>query len=601
MAEQLEIRVGADLAAATKAFQKLQADIDKAMKGGEASFKKFVSSYQKEIPKVTNASNRATSALTDLSRIAQDAPYGFIGIANNINPLLESFGRLKAETGSTGAALKGMVAGLAGPAGLGLAIGVISSLLVKFGDSLFSASEKAKYLGTDLKDIADAAASVSRSIGELTETLAFFNRAATLKIKIAGGTDVKVLNSEIERNKDAIYDLGQTLEYLNKQKGELSERSVNTIGGKDTEGAEVYRAMKEVDNAIADAMKKRADLTKANVILEFQAKLEVKKINDDKAKDLKEAGEKYNKIAERNFEKYKAIMDKYNQIARQSMQDLRIPDMTLIPDIKPDVYKEVVSNYLAGLRQAFEDAGDREKLNAADLFSGELKSKEFEKMVADFNTRIQGALSGGVNPFIASVLKQQAEALVKAKSYQLEQAGVTGSDFDKQILKFQDDLVLTGVIGGAALTGIANGFEAIGASIINGGNAFQAFAQGVKQSLVQLAAQLVKTVALAGILSVLTGGSGFAIGGITRKGFGSIFKGLLGFADGGLVTGPTNALIGEGIGTSKSNPEVVAPLDKLKALIGNTGGQPIYGELKIKRGDLVYVFNQEIKSQRIRF
>jgi len=66
-----------------------------------------------------NTSNQATNALTNLSRVAQDAPYGFIGIANNLNPLLESFQRLQKEAGSSGNALKAMAQGLMGPAGIG--------------------------------------------------------------------------------------------------------------------------------------------------------------------------------------------------------------------------------------------------------------------------------------------------------------------------------------------------------------------------------------------------------------------------------------------------------------------------------------------------
>jgi len=83
-----------------------------------------------------NTSNQATNALTNLSRVAQDAPYGFIGIANNLNPLLESFQRLKVEAGSTGGALKAMGAGLMGPAGIGLALGAVSSILVAFGPKI---------------------------------------------------------------------------------------------------------------------------------------------------------------------------------------------------------------------------------------------------------------------------------------------------------------------------------------------------------------------------------------------------------------------------------------------------------------------------------
>ena len=40
-----------------------------------------------------------------------------------------------------------------------------------------------------------------------------------------------------------------------------------------------------------------------------------------------------------------------------------------------------------------------------------------------------------------------------------------------------------------------------------------------------------------------------------------------------MVTGATIAMVGEGAGTSLSNPEVIAPLDKLQGMIGNAGGQ----------------------------
>ena len=39
----------------------------------------------------SRATNTASQSLINLGRVAQDAPFGFIGIANNINPLLESF------------------------------------------------------------------------------------------------------------------------------------------------------------------------------------------------------------------------------------------------------------------------------------------------------------------------------------------------------------------------------------------------------------------------------------------------------------------------------------------------------------------------------
>lgn len=70
------------------------------------------------------------------------------------------------------------------------------------------------------------------------------------------------------------------------------------------------------------------------------------------------------------------------------------------------------------------------------------------------------------------------------------------------------------------------------------------------------------------------------------------------FANGGIVYGPTLALMGEYAG-AKSNPEVIAPLNKLKSLIGNngSGGGGIY-ELKVKGRDLVAVLANETRINR---
>lgn len=50
------------------------------------------------------------------------------------------------------------------------------------------------------------------------------------------------------------------------------------------------------------------------------------------------------------------------------------------------------------------------------------------------------------------------------------------------------------------------------------------------------------------------------------------------FADGGIVSGPTLGLMGEYAGAS-SNPEVIAPLDKLKSMLGETGGGMMAGRV----------------------
>jgi hypothetical protein len=119
--ETLKITITADN---KQAVQNIQETVTATQKLG-TSFK--------TLPNVTD---RSTNALMNLSRVAQDAPYGFIGIANNLNPLLESFQRLSKDAGGAGGALKAMASGLMGPAGIGLALGAVSSIIVAFGPKI---------------------------------------------------------------------------------------------------------------------------------------------------------------------------------------------------------------------------------------------------------------------------------------------------------------------------------------------------------------------------------------------------------------------------------------------------------------------------------
>lgn len=119
--ETLKITITADN---KQAVQNIQETVTATQKLGTAF---------KTLP---TTSNQATTALSNLSRVAQDAPYGFIGIANNLNPLLESFQRLSKDAGGAGGALKAMATGLMGPAGIGLALGAVSSILVAFGPKI---------------------------------------------------------------------------------------------------------------------------------------------------------------------------------------------------------------------------------------------------------------------------------------------------------------------------------------------------------------------------------------------------------------------------------------------------------------------------------
>ena len=68
-------------------------------------------------------------------------------------------------------------------------------------------------------------------------------------------------------------------------------------------------------------------------------------------------------------------------------------------------------------------------------------------------------------------------------------------------------------------------------------------------------------------------------------------------ANGGLATGPTLAMVGEYAGAS-GNPEVIAPLDKLRSLLPEPGEGVGDLEFRIKGDDLVAVYNRRTNKVR---
>lgn len=109
----------------------------------------------------------------------------------------------------------------------------------------------------------------------------------------------------------------------------------------------------------------------------------------------------------------------------------------------------------------------------------------------------------------------------------------------------------------------------------------QTFGEFMKKTLTDLLVKLASMVAAFTILNILTGGGG-VVGGKSLGQFLSGGFGLPELASGGIVTGRTALVAGEYAG-AKTNPEVIAPLDKLKSMLGGAGGNvEVYGRLSGK-------------------
>ena len=160
-----------------------------------------------------------------------------------------------------------------------------------------------------------------------------------------------------------------------------------------------------------------------------------------------------------------------------------------------------------------------------------------------------------------------------AKNFKL--ASVEAQDFSNIITSTQE---MAANIKGSFMS-FGNTIQGVFAQALQSSDGFfNAFVEGSKQAFNALLAQLAAMIAMKAILGAL----GFGSLDLAASAGSSALMNILPFANGGLVTGPTLGLVGEGPGTSMSNPEVIAPLDKLKSMIGESGGGnvQVFGTIK---------------------
>lgn len=170
----------------------------------------------------------------------------------------------------------------------------------------------------------------------------------------------------------------------------------------------------------------------------------------------------------------------------------------------------------------------------------------------------------------------------------------------------------------AKTQGIQQGFNAafsglgdiLASSLGQATDAFSAFRNQMAKIVLDLIAKML-AVSLANAITGATGAAAAAgpfapavlpvtIGTMLGAVF-SAFASIPAFADGGLVTGATMGLIGEGIGTNSANPEVIAPLDKLKNFINPSQGGGMSGgdvKFRIEGNTLVGILDRQSKNTK---
>ena len=165
---------------------------------------------------IDDFSKKSRTALTSLSLVAQDLPFGFIGIQNNLPSVISSFGELTREAGGVGGALKQVGSALIGPAGLFLAFSVVTSAVTfaiqkygSFGAAVDALFGKINPLNKVIKDAAKSQEDLNESYktsGQIIASATGSVDAQILKVQLLSDTVKNLSNSENLR-KNALSEL----------------------------------------------------------------------------------------------------------------------------------------------------------------------------------------------------------------------------------------------------------------------------------------------------------------------------------------------------------------------------------------------------------
>ena len=583
MAEILDIEINigantedlsAELQKAENLLSKLQAKLKKSTDVGEiqkltskiSSVEGSISQLSSKINGVARPTNDATNALSNLSRVAQDAPYGFIGIANNLNPLLESFQRLQTRSGSATEALKSMAAGLVGPAGIGLALGVVSSLAVTFSDEIaaffIGPTEKLKKFREELLKLNQ---DIYKIVGEAQS-----NRTIGLNlVNIISGGNPTQQQEALKRLKSLYSDNKAIKDATVKTDKAYLVHLINVAAiQEDAAGKE-----KNTQQILAAAYAERKKL-------EAQRDADLKKVtasggsaeyNKNKAdKERERISKGYNLL----------ISDLDSVIAKAKTKNAELLNtLTNIETPEPDGKKPPKSkkDKTLPLKEAQDLIRKINKTNTlltplADVVDNDTAIEDLKKQHEDYLKWLTGWTKDKEKIGQKNIDKENKDLEDLTKKY--ENFAMTIASTVTGALVGMYDAMQQGVSFGDAL-----------------GQMFSRLAQQIAETLIQAAI-------FAGILSLLSGGA--AGGGVS---FFGAFKGILGLASGGVATGPTLAMIGEG-----SESEAVLPLSKLGNMMQtsfnagsmNTNSMAQNGQFVLKGNDLVLALQRSNYSLNLR-
>ena len=437
------------------------------------------------------------------------------------------------------------------------------------------------------------------------------------------GTWDKVFSAQINIFGDLVSGAVGTAEELAKRGRENQQAAIKDAGLNAVAAEKVWNTLKAQVEEAKKGLKfgSFADPKDAQKAIKQQ-----QTVNEKVIQDLIDAKKQELKMVEddafRKFEVAKQLAMLEQNLALEKLKNAGYTAQQTA-SLEEGIYKEYANNIV------LLDASMQEQLlnNSKKLSEKRKKEKEKElKSAVDFAKKQADVIktqSDVEQKLYRGNLKQRQEAL-KASMAKLAVLAATSFDpkvaqayldmfdkFDAQLKGLGDNWKNTAIKINSVINDFLNeSFVSLGETIgkaLAGENVnvFQTLGLIIADGLSQIGKALISFAVLEGMaLLALENPLAWPVAlaaGVAAVAAGAVLKSTLSkkktnkFANGGIISGPTMGLMGEYPGAS-SNPEVVAPLDKLKDMIGGGGG----GTFVLKGQDLLLSVNRAQKASNIK-
>lgn len=503
------------------------------------------------IDKLAKPAGNAGYALSTMSGVVRDLPFGFIAIQNNLPLMVDSFSNLTKTSGGVGGALKGLGKAMIGPAGIGFAFGAVTSIVTGLIQNYGSLGNAIDVIFAKNKQAAEATASYNKELEKSQGTIGA--ELVTIDLLVKKLTDLKTPYEDRQAAYDQLKKIqpdilaGLTAENI------LSGDAI-TLLTKNAEAQKALILLKSKQNAINKVL----DETQLPIIKNEKI------ISDEKLKQI----ELDAKILKLKQEREK---DRPGVVVGGSMTGIATGGISNVSEIdkltgalveskkiqkeaqiETDKYQKIQNEWsgildpvLTGISN-INSATQKSIQTSKDDEAAKLKQIQAAKDLAAANKEVQLSVEQLAAAQIAKALKEsQVKQLVEREAMK----GTPQTNFDRQVVSagdtagavtsFQGSPIAQGLLDEAAAaaaarteyekyaesvsTLVAPAIDQLFTAFEQGKNIFQALGDTIKSLVIDIAKAIIKATILKAITTAVSAGSGAGI-----------FSGLFNLLGGGL-------------------------------------------------------------------